>query len=142
MLKLFLKHGADERIEHPDGLSLKRLLLGFGWSNLESFFVPDVRQDPRDGPIDRSKVPGRMVPNEGGEHYKAAVPILESVTKWRQRKTFAEVCTVFFDVKKFKDKSTAGNETTASKRVRTTRVSEVSFLEVNVDILRCVHSFL
>lgn len=53
------------------------------------------------------------------------------------------MCTVFFDVKDFEDKSKSGHETTASKkRVGTTRLSKVSFLEVNVDVLRCVFSLL
>lgn len=108
VLKLFFKHGADETIGHPNGLSLTRLLLKFS---------------PR---------------REGGEHYKAAKPILESVTKWRRTKAFAEVCDVFFKVKHGKEpRNTA-------KRVRTSSScsSSETFLEVHEDILRVVFSFL
>lgn len=128
VLKLFFKHGADDSI-----VSVKRILLSYGWPKTEFYFVPDVPQDPMKGKPDPSKVPGRMVANEGGEHYKAAAPMLESVTRWRQTKTFAEVCTVFFDVKQL------GPREKPAKRTRTCRGS---FLEVNVDILRCVLAFL
>lgn len=60
--------------------------------------------------------------------YNAFAPILKSVRIWRQKQSFAEVCTTFVDVR--------------FGKLRLKPVSHPSFLEVNVDILHNVFSFL
>lgn len=135
VLKMLFRRGADERVKGSDGLSVKRILLGRDWTSEETLFVDGCR-----------------IPNPGGAFYRQAAPILNRVQIWRQKKCFSEVCTTFYGVWKVHEKSTGTSTSTSSTSTSSEAPSVIStkrprtacpsLLEVKVDVLQIIFSFL
>lgn len=139
VMSFLIKHGADVNMVDNEG----HTPLIYCFENCKSTRIEEIKLLFRHGADERVKDrQGRCLKQilRGKFTYNAAA-VASMLTKretWRAKKSFLEVCTTFFE-----KTTTSPTSRENNKRIKKNEEkSPVSFLEVNVDILHVVFSFL